>query len=207
MDFYLARMSKDAEAERPQWRHDLQVHVGDAKLPGTWGRASQSPCFIIMMEVLDNCPHDKVVRQGPNDSWQQVSVAQSPHGRFAEVLQPLTDGLISECLHAASWKPSPRPWWRTRLDSLVGGTPGSWPRPQAAAFVTPTLQLFSSPVLPFRTACAAMKRPSMLQAHIAHVTQSAVRACVARLHHMCLSTTRTMESVCEWVCVCVQMQR
>lgn len=37
-----------------------QVHEGDATQPGAWGAPSHGPCFIVMMEVLDNCPHDKV---------------------------------------------------------------------------------------------------------------------------------------------------
>ncbi|KAK9785257.1 hypothetical protein WJX73_004359 [Symbiochloris irregularis] len=104
-------------------RQHFQVHRGDAMLPGSWGPASSSPCFIIMMEVLDNCPHDKVVRQGPAKGWQQVVVARDQQGHPAEVLQPLTDDLILECMTAASWEFPPRPWWRTQLDSLLGGPP------------------------------------------------------------------------------------
>lgn len=37
-----------------------------------WGQRSDSTCFVVATEVLDNLPHDKVVRGAAEEPWQQV---------------------------------------------------------------------------------------------------------------------------------------
>lgn len=47
---------------------------GSAVQRATWGNASRDACFIIATEVLDNLPHDKIVRAGPGQPWHQTVV-------------------------------------------------------------------------------------------------------------------------------------
>lgn len=87
----------------------------------------QTAIFRIFSSLTDDCAVAlclKVVRRGPHEDWQQVAVAQVQQDQLAEVLQPLTDDLIAQCLNAVDWQPQLRPWWRTWLDSAVGGAPG-----------------------------------------------------------------------------------
>eukprot|EP00897_Mesotaenium_endlicherianum_P005548 jgi/Mesen1/5020/ME000025S04412 len=91
-----------------------------------WGKMDEQPCYVIMLEVLDNMPHDRVVRETPSAPWQEtlVAVRQAPSSSGSsgagagkataggsgseqgeaeeerEVLQPLQDSLIRRCLHA-----------------------------------------------------------------------------------------------------------
>lgn len=70
---------------------------------------------MVMMEVLDNLPHDRVWREGAGAAWHQtlvglenrksdaaghaVAALAAPPGPFQEVLAPLDDALIMRCLH------------------------------------------------------------------------------------------------------------
>lgn len=98
----------------------MQVTEADAAQPLSWGAPSDQHCFIILMEVLDNCPHDKVVRAGAQHAWQQAMVASPEHGPPVERLQPLSDPLVQECLAAADWPGPGRERWRSWLHSIMG---------------------------------------------------------------------------------------
>ncbi|KAL4452506.1 hypothetical protein ABPG75_008168 [Micractinium tetrahymenae] len=82
---------------------------------GSEGGAGEH-AFIVMCEVLDNLPHDRVWRDMGSSEWQQTLVAEGdPHGDLAdwaqhhrqggggaliELLQPASDPLIRRCLQA-----------------------------------------------------------------------------------------------------------
>jgi SAM-dependent methyltransferase len=89
------------------------VRVGDAAAAAAWGGASPEPCFVMMMEVLDNLPHDRVWRQGPGGDWHQTLVRSTAEGdadasrpglarreAFDEAVAPVGDPLIRRCLEA-----------------------------------------------------------------------------------------------------------
>jgi hypothetical protein len=84
----------------------FEVRVGDASDPGAWGPASGEECHVMMMEVLDNMPHDRAWREAPGEAWRQTMVAarrRAPGAgppRPEEVLAPAEDPLLLRCLQA-----------------------------------------------------------------------------------------------------------
>ena len=55
----------------------LQVECRDAGELAGWqatNNVGEEPCVVLAMEVLDNCPHDRVCRAGPSQPWQQTAV-------------------------------------------------------------------------------------------------------------------------------------
>lgn len=51
----------------------LQVECRDAGDPAGWS-STPDLTFILMMEVLDNCPHDRIHRSASSGDWQQTHV-------------------------------------------------------------------------------------------------------------------------------------
>lgn len=49
----------------------------DAGKAESWGGVDERPCFVIMLEVLDNLPHDRVCNT--KDGWRQTRVVPSSH--------------------------------------------------------------------------------------------------------------------------------
>jgi hypothetical protein len=81
------------------------VHADMLQGPG--GEAvEERPCFALLMEVLDNLPHDKVVydsvppEEGGARQWRQVAVTGdgSPGDPYRESKQPLSDPLLLRAL-------------------------------------------------------------------------------------------------------------
>ncbi|MEW5300862.1 MAG: hypothetical protein WDW36_003761 [Sanguina aurantia] len=71
----------------------------------TWGARDYTHTFILMMEVLDNLPHDRVYRARPSAPWEQTVVRPEKgvameDGPWVEETQPLTDPLLARCLDA-----------------------------------------------------------------------------------------------------------
>lgn len=123
---------------------NFSVQCRDALGPQGWGSCSH-PCFVVMMEVLDNLPHDRVV-QRPHDRhqpWLETWVEQgeagnestaSSIGSAREVLQPLQDPLITRCLQAwwDAQGASFGGWVHSRLMPKLIGSPGPLFLPTAA---------------------------------------------------------------------------
>ena len=53
----------------------MQVECRDAGDPMGWAQSADL-CFILMMEVLDNCPHDCIHRDPSSGDWQQACVLE-----------------------------------------------------------------------------------------------------------------------------------
>jgi len=47
----------------------------DAGKVESWGGVDERPCYVIMLEVLDNLPHDRVCNT--SDGWMQTRVVPS----------------------------------------------------------------------------------------------------------------------------------
>eukprot|EP00191_Tetraselmis_sp_GSL018_P003404 CAMPEP_0177611364 /NCGR_PEP_ID=MMETSP0419_2-20121207/20447_1 /TAXON_ID=582737 /ORGANISM="Tetraselmis sp., Strain GSL018" /LENGTH=351 /DNA_ID=CAMNT_0019107079 /DNA_START=334 /DNA_END=1389 /DNA_ORIENTATION=+ len=76
----------------------FKVQVGDATSKETW-KKSESLCYVVALEVLDNLPHDRVVKRP--DEWCETHVLQeAEHQPPREVLKPVKDPTISRCLEA-----------------------------------------------------------------------------------------------------------
>ncbi|KAL3689004.1 hypothetical protein R1sor_015313 [Riccia sorocarpa] len=67
-----------------------------------WGPVKKEPCFVIMLEVLDNLPHDLVYRETSDSPWMEKRVVDRIDGEWLgtplEISKPLQDDLISRCL-------------------------------------------------------------------------------------------------------------
>ena len=57
----------------------LQVECRDAGDPAGWTTSTELT-FILLMEVLDNCPHDRIHRDPSTGQWQQTHVAEPQVG-------------------------------------------------------------------------------------------------------------------------------
>ncbi len=67
------------QTSRLHVRHSVseQVECRDATdLLGWDSSQSEEPCFLLLMEVLDNCPHDRVHRESTSNPWLQTAVIQ-----------------------------------------------------------------------------------------------------------------------------------
>ena len=89
-----------AEAQRTACARHAPAHAivhHDAALAAAWGDSDNSPCFVLALEVLDNLPHDRVVRD--EAGWKETLVGGiGGDTRQREELQPVADHLIARCL-------------------------------------------------------------------------------------------------------------
>ena len=115
----LAALQHQRVAEEAGHGERFRVVQGDAAEGATWTAAgavknnnyssgseevTQPPCFVVAMEVLDNLPHDRAVWQ--SNEWHETLVTHQQQqqnlnltpGSFKEVLEPLEDPLIAQCL-------------------------------------------------------------------------------------------------------------
>ena len=63
----------------------------------------QAYTYVLAFEVLDNLPHDCVVRRAPGGEWQEVTVERGPSGARQLGERRLQDELICDVLGAAQW--------------------------------------------------------------------------------------------------------
>lgn len=55
----------------------VQVECRDAADAAGWeSSAGNEPCFILLMEVLDNCPHDRLHRESVSAPWMQTAILE-----------------------------------------------------------------------------------------------------------------------------------
>ncbi|KAI3915615.1 hypothetical protein MKX01_015440 [Papaver californicum] len=76
-----------------------RVECRDAADPSGWGDADLQPCWVIMLEVLDNLPHDLVYSENQISPWQEVWLQkQQDSANISEMYKPLQDQLIKRCI-------------------------------------------------------------------------------------------------------------
>jgi hypothetical protein len=63
----------------------LQVECRDAGDPAGW-ITERELTFILMMEVLDNCPHDRIYRDPSTGQWQQMHVIETQVGNMQQAI-------------------------------------------------------------------------------------------------------------------------
>ncbi|XP_078447068.1 NADH dehydrogenase ubiquinone complex I, assembly factor-like protein (DUF185) [Wolffia australiana] len=85
---------------------DVQSHLShysvecrDASDRNGWGDVDAQPCWVIMLEVLDNLPHDLVFSPDQVSPWMEVWVQNEPGSEeLSEIYKPIHDPLITRCL-------------------------------------------------------------------------------------------------------------
>ncbi|CAH2038900.1 unnamed protein product [Thlaspi arvense] len=68
----------------------------------------QQPCWVIMLEVLDNLPHDLVYSESQVSPWMEVLVENKPESEaLSELYNPLEDPLIKRCIDIVEHEDDP----------------------------------------------------------------------------------------------------
>ncbi|XP_030553214.2 uncharacterized protein LOC115757213 isoform X2 [Rhodamnia argentea] len=81
----------------------FKVECRDATDRSGWafvaGDRQEQPCWVIMLEVLDNLPHDLIYAENQISPWMEVWVdKQNDRETLSELYKPLEDPLIKNCL-------------------------------------------------------------------------------------------------------------
>lgn len=95
----LAEIQKETVGEVHSHLSKFSLECRDAADQGGWGDVKEQPCWVIMLEVLDNLPHDLIYSENQVAPWMEVWVEkQAESGTFSELYKPLQDPLIMRCL-------------------------------------------------------------------------------------------------------------
>ncbi|CAH9084968.1 unnamed protein product [Cuscuta epithymum] len=77
----------------------FKVECRDAADWSGWGEVNNQPCWVIMLEVLDNLPHDLIYSVSQASPWMEVWVERQPQrSELSELYRPLQDPLITNCM-------------------------------------------------------------------------------------------------------------
>ncbi|XP_057960161.1 uncharacterized protein LOC131152343 isoform X2 [Malania oleifera] len=77
----------------------FRVECRDAADRSGWGDVEHQPCWVIMLEVLDNLPHDLIYSENQISQWMEVWVKNQNDGSgLSEFYKPLQDPLIRNCV-------------------------------------------------------------------------------------------------------------
>ncbi|KAF3457678.1 hypothetical protein FNV43_RR02336 [Rhamnella rubrinervis] len=95
----LARIQRETVGEVSSHLSKFKVECRDAADRSGWGDVEEQPCWVIMLEVLDNLPHDLIYSKDQSSPWMEVWV-EKQHDRdtLSEVYKPLQDTLIKRCV-------------------------------------------------------------------------------------------------------------
>ncbi|XP_031267502.1 protein arginine methyltransferase NDUFAF7 homolog, mitochondrial [Pistacia vera] len=95
----LAEIQKETVGQVHSHSSKFRVECRDAADRSGWGDVMQQPCWVIMLEVLDNLPHDLIYSENQVSPWLEVWV-EKQHDREAlsELYKPLNDPLITRCI-------------------------------------------------------------------------------------------------------------
>lgn len=94
----LAQKQLETVGEVSSHLKKFSVECRDAADPSGWG-LDQQPCWVIMLEVLDNLPHDLIYSKNQVSPWMEVWV-EKKHDKpeLSELYKPLEDPLIESCM-------------------------------------------------------------------------------------------------------------
>lgn len=95
----LAEIQRETVGEVRTHLSKFRVECRDAADRSGWGDVEQQPCWVIMLEVLDNLPHDLIYSENQVSPWMEVWV-EKQHDREtpSELYKPLQDSLITRCV-------------------------------------------------------------------------------------------------------------
>ncbi|KAL5781435.1 hypothetical protein ACOSP7_006464 [Xanthoceras sorbifolium] len=100
----LAQIQKETVGQVRSHSSKFRVECRDAAEKGGWGHGEQQPCWVIMLEVLDNLPHDLIYSENQDSPWMEVWVEkQQDRETLSELYKPLEDNLITRCIEVVEW--------------------------------------------------------------------------------------------------------
>lgn len=76
----------------------FRVERRDATDRNGWGNVNEQPCWVIMLEVLDNLPHDLIYSENQTSPWMEVWVERKEGEKLSELYRPIEDPLIKSCI-------------------------------------------------------------------------------------------------------------
>lgn len=95
----LARKQVDTVGEVSSHLKRFHVECRDATDRNGWGKVNGQPCWVIMLEVLDNLPHDLIYSENQSSPWMEVQLEKRQHeSSISEIFRPLQDPLIKRCI-------------------------------------------------------------------------------------------------------------
>ncbi|EOA38858.1 hypothetical protein CARUB_v10011212mg [Capsella rubella] len=95
----LAKIQKETVSQVGSHLSKFRVECRDASDLSGWKNVEQQPCWVIMLEVLDNLPHDLVYSKSQISPWMEVLVENKPESEaLSELYKPLEDPLIRRCI-------------------------------------------------------------------------------------------------------------
>ncbi|KAI3880383.1 hypothetical protein MKX03_020864 [Papaver bracteatum] len=95
----LAKKQLETVGEVRSHLSKYRVECRDAADRSGWGDGDLQPCWVIMLEVLDNLPHDLVYSENQVSPWQEVWLQkQRDSSNISEIYKPLQDQLIKSCI-------------------------------------------------------------------------------------------------------------
>ncbi|XP_058102597.1 protein arginine methyltransferase NDUFAF7 homolog, mitochondrial isoform X1 [Magnolia sinica] len=119
-----------------------RVECRDAADRSGWGDVDPQPCWVIMLEVLDNFPHDLIYSENQVSPWMEVWLQKRHDSEcISELYKPLQDPLISRCIEIIDMDKN-----NTTLGSkAISATRSIWskifPQPRRVWLPTGCLQL------------------------------------------------------------------
>ncbi|CAH8251188.1 unnamed protein product [Arabidopsis lyrata] len=104
----LAKIQKETVAQVGSHLSKFRVECRDASNLSGWKNVEQQPCWVIMLEVLDNLPHDLVYSKSQVSPWMEVLVENKPESEaLSELYKPLEDPLIKRCIEIVEHEDDP----------------------------------------------------------------------------------------------------
>ncbi|PIN11264.1 hypothetical protein CDL12_16143 [Handroanthus impetiginosus] len=137
----LAKKQIETVGEVDSHLKKFKVECRDAADPNGWG-IEQQPCWVIMLEVLDNLPHDLIYSKNQVSSWMEVWVENKcDRSELSELYKPLGDPLITSCMEILDLAKD-----RTTRGSMAGSVARNilakiFPRPRRCWLPTGCLKL------------------------------------------------------------------
>ncbi|XP_042517935.1 uncharacterized protein LOC122091830 [Macadamia integrifolia] len=95
----LAKKQMETVGEVRSHLSRFKVEYRDATDRTGWGDVNSQPCWVIMLEVLDNLPHDLIYSKDQVSPWMEVWLEKQRDSlQISEIYKPLEDPLIKRCV-------------------------------------------------------------------------------------------------------------
>lgn len=104
-----------------------------------WGQVDERPCFVMMLEVLDNQPHDLIYKENSSFPWLETHIMKGPdNAELAEGYQAVEDPLIQRCIEIMEYGKQSLPSWLLSVKNVFHR---AFPFKRKAWIPTASLQL------------------------------------------------------------------